>query len=170
MAKRPETPGSSKYKAAYAKQAFVAITKGGFREVDLCELFGIGSRQTLHHWMAKHPAFKRAVEVGREMLVRKLTNSMLRRATGYEYEECVYDVVDGRRNLVKVQTKHMAASERLLQFTLANLTRMHPSECRWMLTPQADEHGNMAGDVVIHVTKTYAQDSKDSDGPEPVQS
>ncbi|HUW84453.1 MAG TPA: hypothetical protein VMZ31_16835 [Phycisphaerae bacterium] len=147
----------TQYKAAFANQARLAISKGGFREVDLCELFGIKTRQTLHDWMKKYPAFKHAIEVGREMLVKKLTDSMLRRAMGYEYEECTFDVTGGKRTLVKVQTKHMAASERLLQFTLANLTRMMQSEFRWMLTSQDAEGGGVTGDVIVNVTKKYEQ-------------
>ena len=168
-AKKTRKPGpKSSYKPAYAKQAFLAISKGGFREVDLCDLFGIKSRHTLRAWMKKYPAFKAAVADGRERLVGHVADSMLKRACGYEYEERTYLTDDaGVEKLSKRVVKHEPANVSAGIYLTCNLSRILELKDRWLQQSQMELGAIGGGSLVVSVTKNY---EKDPSGSDPVQS
>ena len=158
----------SRYKPAYAKQAFLAISKGAFREVDLCELFGIKSRGTLRKWAEENPTFQAAMTDGRERLVGKVADSMLKRACGYEYEERTYLIDEsGVERITKRVVKHEPASVSAGIYLSCNLSRMWELQDRWLQQSQLEVGGVGGGDLTVIVNKNY---EKDPSGSDPVQS
>jgi hypothetical protein len=121
MARKPTR--KSGYKPEFCHQAETMIARAGFREVDLCVLFKIKVRQTLHNWMDEHPEFREAVERGRAVFVNKVEDSLWKRAFGFEYVETTKerDKNTGKMVVTKEVTKFLPPSESSIIFGLKNL-------------------------------------------------
>ena len=143
------------YKAQYARQAYLAIAKGGFREVDLCELFGVRRRQTLHDWRKRHPKFDQAIRDGREKFGGHLQDCLLKQVEGYEYEEDTYETVDGELVLVKRVKKHQPGVPSSTIFALKNI-------CGWRDRQDLEVSGNPDRPLQI-VDFSKVRPSKDQD-------
>jgi len=106
----------SKYRPEFVEQAGQLCRDEGYTDVQLAAKFGIGKTQ-LYVWKREYPEFAEAIKRGKEGFdTRVVESSLLKRATGYEYDE-ITTVRDG---VVKVVTKLMAPDVTACIFWLKN--------------------------------------------------
>ncbi len=128
---------STIYKQEYVRQAFVACSIFGAREVDLAALFGV-VQNTIELWVRKYDDFKEALVTGRDMYYTlEVEMTLKRRALGYDYDEVHIEHTlvtlrrgngkNGKKTLVrmpgvkrKVVTKHMPGDPASIFFWLQN--------------------------------------------------
>ncbi|KFN01521.1 hypothetical protein D0U04_07815 [Bacillus clarus] len=66
------------------------------------------TRVTLHNWRKKHPIMDQAVRRGKEVVDREVENALLKRATGYTYEEVTVErEKNGDDEYQSVETKRV---------------------------------------------------------------
>jgi hypothetical protein len=121
-----------KYKERFVKEAYVACQEG-FTDVKLAKLFGV-SKQSINGWKRKFPAFKEALQTGKdEFNVAVAENCLIKRLKGYAYtettKELVTDKETGKKELVitKEVRKSVAPDTTALIFFLKN--RDHERWC-----------------------------------------
>lgn len=83
------------------------------------EMMGVDPR-TFRSWRNKYPEFNEALEVGQEVAVSRVEQSLFKRACGYEYTEEVYELVEGEMRLVREYHKHMPADVKAMLHFLFN--------------------------------------------------
>ena len=95
----------------------------GLTNEDIAHNMGI-VRQTLNNWCKKYPTIMDALKKGREPVVRKLENSLIKKAQGFEYEEVTTEMwVDDngeKRQKVSKHKKYSAPDTSALIFLLKN--------------------------------------------------
>ena len=95
----------------------------GLTNEDIAHNMGI-ARQTLNNWCKKYPSIMDALKKGREPVVRKLENSLIKKAQGFEYEEVTTEMwVDDngeKRQKVSKHKKYSAPDTSALIFLLKN--------------------------------------------------
>lgn len=67
----------------------------GLRDVDLAEVFEV-SVQTIDGWKREHPAFLKAIKIGREQADAHIAKSLYHRAKGYAHPDVHISVQQGR--------------------------------------------------------------------------
>ncbi|OUB20094.1 hypothetical protein BK708_19225 [Bacillus thuringiensis serovar yunnanensis] len=65
------------------------------------------TRVTLHNWRKKHPIMDQAVRRGKEVVDREVENALLKRATGYTYEEVTVEREKNGDDFESVETKRV---------------------------------------------------------------
>lgn len=106
-----------------------AITKlqgwarDGLTDEQLAEKIGI-TRRTLARWKVDHEEIGEALRKGKEIVDRKVEESLYKRALGYEYEETetiVEAMADGsKKQRIKKLKRHMPADTTAMIFWLKN--------------------------------------------------
>lgn len=92
-------PGApTKYKEKYHCDMALKFTRMGFRDTELAEAFDI-SESTLNEWKKKHRKFSESIKKGKEETDSVVVDSLLKRATGFEYDETTFEKVDNKENL-----------------------------------------------------------------------
>lgn len=95
----------------------------GLTNEDIAYNMGI-ARQTLNDWCKKYPSIGDALKKGREPVVRRLENSLIKKAQGFEYEEVTTEMwVDDngeKRQKVSKHKKYSAPDTSALIFLLKN--------------------------------------------------
>ena len=95
----------------------------GLTNEDIAHNMGI-ARQTLNNWCNKYPSIMDALKKGREPVVRRLENSLIKKAQGFEYEEVTTEMWvddDGqKRQKVSKHKKYSAPDTSALIFLLKN--------------------------------------------------
>ena len=95
----------------------------GLTNEDIAHNMGI-ARQTLNNWCKKYPSIMDALKKGREPVVRKLENSLIKKAQGFEYEETTTEMwVDDngeKRQKVSKHKKYSAPDTSAAIFLLKN--------------------------------------------------
>lgn len=95
----------------------------GLTNEDIAHNMGI-ARQTLSSWCNKYPSINDALKKGREPVVRRLENSLIKKAQGFEYEEVTTEMwVDDngeKRQKVSKHKKYSAPDTSALIFLLKN--------------------------------------------------
>jgi len=124
----------SMYKIEYGHMAYIACRTGGFTDANLAELFGI-TETTVNNWKNEHPKFIESIKKGKNEFDNNLVEeSLLKRATGYNYTETTREPQsDGGKELAVTRevTKHLAPDTRAAEIWLTN--RHHP---RWQKVQQ----------------------------------
>ena len=100
---------NAKYKEWLTEDGLLRIeswASDGLTNEDIAHNMGI-ARQTLNNWCKKYPSIMDALKKGREPVVRKLENSLIKKAQGFEYEEVTTEmwVYDNGKKRQKV-SKH----------------------------------------------------------------
>ena len=95
----------------------------GLTNEDIAHNMGI-ARQTLNNWCNKHSSIMDALKKGRQPVVRKLENSLIKKAQGFEYEETTTEMwVDDngeRKQKVSKHKKYSPPDSSALMFLLKN--------------------------------------------------
>lgn len=80
-------------------------------------------RSTLHEWAKKYPDISDALKKGREVVIRELENSLIKRAKGYEFDEETYECnEEGAMVLTRRVKKTMVPDTTALIFALKNMS------------------------------------------------
>lgn len=92
----------------------------GLIEEEIAAKIGI-YRSTLYRWKKAHPQIDEALRQGKEVIDRKVENSLLRRALGYTYDEITREKMDdGKLHIIKIVTKEQAPDTTAAIFWLKN--------------------------------------------------
>ena len=73
---------------------------------EVITMMGIDPR-TFRSWRKKYPEFNDAIEIGKEVAISRVEQSLFKRACGYDYIEQVYELVEGELRLIREFHKHM---------------------------------------------------------------
>jgi hypothetical protein len=76
--------------------------------------------RTFRSWRKKYPEFDDAIVMGREVAIKKVEQSLLTRACGYDYYEEVWDLVEGEMRLTRRIKKHCPADVKAILHFLYN--------------------------------------------------
>lgn len=77
----------------HPEKAYQLTSMFGCTYAQMGELFGI-TEQGMNQWVAKHPAFKKAIKDGIDIFhTKNIEGSLAKRACGYEYHEKTYEMV-----------------------------------------------------------------------------
>lgn len=80
---------------------------------------GVDAR-TFRAWRKKCPQLDEIMSVGKDIATTRVVNALFRRAIGYEYEETVQELVEGRMITTKIFTKHMPPDTKAILAYLYN--------------------------------------------------
>lgn len=118
--------GNAKYKEWLTEDGLLRIeswASDGLTNEDIAHNMGI-TRQTLNNWCKKYTSIFDALKKGREPVVRRLENSLIKKAQGFEYEEITTEMwVDDngkKRQKVSKHKKYSAPDTSALIFLLKN--------------------------------------------------
>jgi transposase len=92
----------SKYNQdVHVKQAY-ELALLGLTDIEMAAVFGV-SEKTMYNWQEEHPAFLQALKDGKYLADAKVTQSLYRRATGYEHKavKIVADAKTGAEHQVE---------------------------------------------------------------------
>lgn len=138
------------------------MVEAGLKYSDLARAFNVNLR-TIKNWMKSYPTFGDAIVEAQDWFNTQLIEkSLVRRATGYEYNE---DTLERKRisdvNSVKGEEfgmiltkrvkKHVAPSERAIEYYLNNRSRFVPDEdgnSRWAHTNKLEITGKDGKDFI----------------------
>lgn len=95
--------------------------RDGLSDEQVAENMGI-STATLYQWQKDYPEFSEAIKKGREVVVRHLENTLIKRASGYEYEEINYFQDKGGGVTERKTIKHIPPDTTALIFALKNMS------------------------------------------------
>lgn len=136
--RKRKVTASSKWDTSFVAIA-ARLTAAGFRIEDLGYALGVGG-STISNWKSRYPAFRRALEEGKEVAKQHLIASAFRVATGFEYTKTeVKFNAKGRVCGRRVMTDYMKPDGNVLQFLLCNLD---PSN--WRQRRQVDQRQTLA--------------------------
>lgn len=117
---------NAKYKEWLTEDGLLRIeswASDGLTNEDIAHNMGI-TRQTLNNWCKKYTSIFDALKKGREPVVRKLENSLIKKAQGFEYEETTTEMwVDDKgekRQKVSKHKKYSAPDTSAAIFLLKN--------------------------------------------------
>lgn len=88
------------------------------------DMMGVDPR-TFRSWRGKYPEFNEALEVGKDVALSRVEQSLFKRACGYEYIEQVYELVEGELMLVREFHKHMPPDVKAILHYLYNRDSKH---------------------------------------------
>lgn len=79
--------------------------RDGVDEIDMCKMLRVG-KSAFSEYKLKYPELVEALKVGKQPLIARLENNLLKRADGFEYEETkTYIKVDEDGKKVQYQEK-----------------------------------------------------------------
>lgn len=120
--------GKSKFEYWISIEGLIKIegwARDGYTDEEIAKSIGI-HRDTLYVWKNKYPAIADTLKKGKDVVDRKVENSLLKRALGYRYEEVTKEIsIDedtGESKLIitKVVTKEVAPDVTAQIFWLKN--------------------------------------------------
>ena len=96
----------TKFKPEYVKQAY-ELSLLGLTDIEMARVLGIGER-TFNAWKGAHPEFQQALIDGKEIADAKVTQSLYKRATGYEHDavKIVADAKTGAEHIVNYTERY----------------------------------------------------------------
>ena len=123
----PKHPGGrpSKYDAVFHPLLVESLARNGLINPQIAERMGIAT-STLSKWMNDYPEFSDALKRGREEPDDRVEASLLKRATGYRYQEVTKEVkgkgedIEPELSVTKVVTKEVAPDPTSMIFWLKN--------------------------------------------------
>lgn len=81
--------------------------------------------RTLRAWRKKHPELEEAITMGKEVTIKRVEESLFNRATGYDYWEEFYELVEGQMILTKKIKRHCPADVKAMLNFLYNRDPQH---------------------------------------------
>jgi len=123
----PKHPGGrpSKYDAVFHPLLVESLARNGLINPQIAERMGIAT-STLSKWMNDYTEFSDALKRGREEPDDRVETSLLKRATGYRYQEVTKEVkgkgedTEPELSVTKVVTKEVAPDPTSMIFWLKN--------------------------------------------------
>src|SRR5574344_3130852 len=114
----------SKYDAVFHPLLVESLARNGLINPQIAERMGIAT-STLSKWMNDYPEFSDALKRGREEPDEKVESSLLKRATGYRYQEVTKEVKvkegdEPELTVTKVVTKELPPDPTSMIFWLKN--------------------------------------------------
>lgn len=117
---------NAKYKEWLTEDGLLRIeswASDGLTNEDIAHNMGI-TRQTLNNWCKKYSSIFDALKKGREPVVRKLENSLIKKARGFEYTETTTEIWIGedgdKKQKVSKHTRYSPPDSSALMFLLKN--------------------------------------------------
>jgi len=117
---------NAKYKEWLTEDGLLRIeswASDGLTNEDIAHNMGI-ARQTLNNWCKKYGSILDALKKGREPVVRKLENSLIKKAQGFEYVETTTEMWVGedgeKKQKVSKHTRYSPPDSSALMFLLKN--------------------------------------------------
>jgi cell fate (sporulation/competence/biofilm development) regulator YmcA (YheA/YmcA/DUF963 family) len=108
------------YKEEYNEQAY-KLCLMGHTDKELASFFEV-NEDTIHEWKKKHPKFSESIKSGKQIADGNVTESLYKRAMGYEHEDVDIKVIDGQ--IVKTPlVKHYPPDATSMIFWLKNRQR-----------------------------------------------
>ncbi len=129
---------SRKYRPSFGKIARKA-TASGLNMRELAEVLNVPLHR-IYRWMDRYPAFRKAIEDGREAFASgRVEGALLKRALGYDTVE-TREVKDEEGKLVAtIETiKHIPPDPRAIMFYLKNRSPRRWAETRHVHTTRVD--------------------------------
>lgn len=90
----------------------------------IAEKMGIDKR-TFRAWRKKYPEFDEVTKLGKEVTIKRVEDSLYNRATGYDYWEEIWDLVEGEMRLVRKIKRHCPADVKAILNFLYNRDPQH---------------------------------------------
>ena len=110
----------AKYKPEYCQQAYVACADLGAQDENLAKLFGV-SKTSLNNWKRQYPELLASLKRGKdEFDCREVESSLLKRATGYQYEEIHIIKNQNGKDMKKIIIKTVPPDSTAIIFYLKN--------------------------------------------------
>lgn len=159
-------PGrKTKYSKEIAEKAYL-LALLGLTDKEMIRFFDI-TEQTWYNWLNRSPSFREALAKGKIEADANVAYRMYKRATGYEYQEEVTHVIDGKVVKTKV-TKHLPPNPTAFIFWLKNRTgRKHNlQEFSWQDVNKTEITGKDGGPIKtanIDITKLDLSDLTDEE-------
>ena len=126
MASKKPGGARGKYREWLTENSLLRIeswASDGLTNEDIAHNMGI-ARQTLNNWCNKYPSIMDALKKGREPVVRKLENSLIKKAQGFEYVETTTEMWVGedgeKKQKVSKHTRYSPPDSSALMFLLEN--------------------------------------------------
>lgn len=133
--------------------------RDGLTDVEIAEKMEI-AKSTLNQWKKKSEIFADSLKSGKEVVDRKVEDSLLKRALGYEYEETtteVFEFPDGTtRKHVKKVTKIVVPDVTAQIFWLKN---RKPNDWRDKRVIEANANGRLA-DLIDGLKEPIKEEGK----------
>lgn len=108
----------SKFKPEYVAQAQKLASVLGAIDVEVAQFFGVSER-TIDNWKIEHPAFAKALAVGKAVANKRVERSLYQRAIGYSHEAEEIFCKDGK--ITRARTiKHYPPDTAAAIFYLCN--------------------------------------------------
>ena len=108
----------SKFKPEYVDQAKRLASVLGATDVEIAQFFGVSDR-AIYRWKLEHPAFAKALAVGKVPANNRVARSLYQRAVGYSHEAEEIFCKDGVVTRVKT-VKHYPPDTAACIFYLCN--------------------------------------------------
>lgn len=96
----------------------------GFSIKDIVNKMGIDPR-TFRAWRKKYPEFEEVLAVGKDTAIARVEHSLYERATGYDYIEEVWELVEGEMIKVREFRKHIPPDVKAIMHFLYNRDPQH---------------------------------------------
>jgi hypothetical protein len=156
-----EHRGKNMFNPDYVHIARVML-EAGSKYSDLARAFQVDVK-TVYRWMKDYPTFKEAVTEAQDWFNTQLAETALvKRATGYDYNEDTFerqrvsDIGSGKGEkfdmiLTRRVKKHVAPSERAIEYFLNNRSRFMPDkngDSRWAHTNKLEVTGKDGKDLI----------------------
>lgn len=121
------------------------LAEDGYIDIQIAQALGI-SEATFYNYQAEHIEFLESIKRGKAKTDKRVIESLLKRATGFEYEETTTEMeVDGKTESVtaiKKTKKYVAPDTGAIAFWLKNRQPEHWRDVRQI-------EGNLGGSVII---------------------
>lgn len=124
---------------------------------DVAAKMGVDLR-TLRAWRKKYPEFDNVLEEGKAYTVARVERSLFERATGYDYQEEVWELIEGEMRLVRVFKKHAPPDVKAILNFLYN---RDPKHWRALQEPlESTQYKDTIKNVLVAM-KEVAQDQQE---------
>lgn len=108
----------SAYKEEYKKQAY-KLSLLGLTDKQMADVFGV-SEATFNNWKESKEGFLESLKEGKEVADAEVSQSLYKRAKGYDYIEEKQEVEQGVVTKEIITTKHVPADTTSMIFWLKN--------------------------------------------------
>lgn len=113
--------------------------------------------RTFRSWRKKYPEFNEVLAAGKEVVIKRVEQSLLNRACGYDYWEEYWDLVEGELRLTRKVKKHCPAD---IKAILSFLYNRAPESWRAIQEPLEQTQYVETVKNVLVAMKQVAEDGK----------
>lgn len=148
----PDTPKGRKERKQYyeSEDGLLLIElwrRQGIKMEDIANDYIGVSVETFRKWRKQNPAIQKACDTAIEICNSSVEKSLLKRATGYDYDEETWELVEGELRKTRVIRKHVPPETKAI---LAWLYNRLPNSWRSVQEPlEATQYTNTIKDILI---------------------